>query len=140
MSTPKHTSGPKILVWPGRILTVLVGLFLLMDAVMKLVKPEVVVRETMKMGYPEATISGMGIALLISVILYLLPRTAVLGAILVTGYLGGAVASQVRVEAGAVDIAFPVIFGIVVWAALFLQDARLRALIPLRRRHLVNPA
>src|SRR3954467_7721985 len=79
------------MVWTGRILSTLAGLFLLMDAVMKLMKPEVVVKGTVELGYPETVIVGLGIALLLSVVLYLIPRTSVFGCLLLTGYLGGAI-------------------------------------------------
>jgi hypothetical protein len=65
-------------------------------------------------------------------LLYIIPRTSVLGAILLTGYLGGAVASHLRVGSGAFPIVFPIIFGALVWGGLFLRDGRLRALIPMR--------
>ena len=82
---------------------------------MKLFKPPVVVESTLQLGYPESAIVGIGIALLASTILYLIPRTAILGAILLTGYLGGAVATHVRVSAGWFNILFPVFFGAMLW-------------------------
>ena len=120
-------------LWTGRILSILPALFLLMDAVMKLIKPEPVVKATVEMGYPESVLVGLGIVLLVSTILYLIPRTSVLGAILLTGYLGGAVASHVRLGQGAFEISFPVLFGILLWAGLVLRNPRLRALLPLVR-------
>src|ERR1700676_1216230 len=84
-------------LWAGRILTALAAAFLLFDGVMKLVKPPVVVKATVELGYPESTIVGIGVVLLVCTILYLIPRTSILGAVLLTGYLGGAVASNVRV-------------------------------------------
>ena len=107
-------------------------LFMLLDAVMKLVKPLPVVQATVQLGFPESVIFGLGIALLVCTVLYAIPGTSVLGAILLTGYLGGAVASKVRVEAGLFDLTFPVIFAALVWGGLFLRDPRLRALIPWR--------
>jgi hypothetical protein len=98
-----------------------------------LFKPAFVVEATVMLGYPESTIVGMGIALLVSTVLYVIPRTAVLGAILLTGYLGGAVATHVRVGEGAFPVLFPVFFGVLIWGGLYLRDARLRALIPVRR-------
>jgi len=120
-------------LWAGRIVTALPALFLLMDGVMKLFKPAVVVDATVKLGYPESAIIGMGIALVASTLLYLIPRTAVLGAILLTGYLGGAVATHVRAGEGLFPVLFPVFFGVLIWGGLYLRDARLRELIPLRR-------
>lgn len=118
-------------LWTGRVLSLLPALFLLFDAVMKLMKPEPVVKATIEMGYPESAIFGMGLALLVSTILYLIPRTAVLGAILLTGYLGGAVASHVRLGQGAFEISFPVLFGVLLWAGLVLRNRRLRTVLPL---------
>lgn len=131
-TTPSTSSASSL--WLGRILSALAGLFLLFDGAMKLVKPEPVVKATVDLGYPEGTILGIGIVLLACTILYLIPRTAVLGAILLTGYLGGAVATHVRHEDGAFPILFPVIVGLFVWGGLFLRDHRLRALMPLVRR------
>jgi len=108
------------------------ALFLLVDGVMKLIKPAVVVEATVQLGYPESVIVGLGIVLLVCTALYAIPRTAVLGAILLTGYLGGAVATHVRVGDGVFPILFPVILGALLWGGLFLRDERLRALIPLR--------
>jgi hypothetical protein len=123
----------KPLLWTGRILGGLPALFLLMDAVMKFVKPQAVVEATTRLGYPEACIPALGAILLASTALYLIPPTAVLGAILLTGYLGGAVATHVRVQAGWFPILFPVALGALLWAGLFLRDPRVRQLIPVRR-------
>ena len=109
------------------------ALFLLVDGGMKLFKPVVVVEATKQLGYPESVIVGIGVVLLASTLLYLIPRTAVLGAVLLTGYLGGAVATQVRVEAVLFNIIFPVIFGALLWGGLWLRDRRLQELLPLRR-------
>ncbi len=119
-------------IWAGRIISGLMALFMLVDAVMKFIKPPVVVEGTVKLGYPESAIFGLGVVLLISTILYMVPRTAVLGAILLTGYLGGAVATHVRVSDTTFTILFPVIFGALIWGGLFLRDARLRTLLPWR--------
>lgn len=119
-------------LWAGRIIGGLPALFLLVDAIMKFVKPPPVVEATVKLGYPESVIIGLGAVLLVSTILYLIPQTSVLGAILLTGYLGGAVATHVRVQEGWFSIVFPVIFGVLLWLGLYLRDDRLRALIPLK--------
>ncbi|HEV7796831.1 MAG TPA: DoxX family protein [Pyrinomonadaceae bacterium] len=118
--------------WTGRIISALPILFLLVDGVMKLVKPRIVVETTVQMGYPASVILPLGIVLLISTVLYLIPRTAILGAILLTGYLGGAVATHVRIGAGWFPVLFPVIIGVLLWLGLYLRDERLRALVPLR--------
>jgi len=120
-------------LWTGRILSALPVLFLLMDGIMKLVKPEPVVKATIELGYPESVIMALGIILLVCVILYVVPHTAVLGAILLTGYLGGAIATQARVGNPLFShILFPVYLALLIWGGLFLRDSRLRALMPLR--------
>ena len=125
------TSTSKAALWTGRIISGLVGLFLLFDGVMKLVKPRFVVESTVKAGYAESVILPLGIVLTASTILYLIPRTAILGAILLTGYLGGAVDANVRGGQGAFFILLPAIFGVLVWFGLYLRDARLRAITPI---------
>ena len=85
----------------------------------------------MKLGYPESVIVGLGIVLTLSTVLYMIPRTAILGAVLLTGYLGGAVATHVRVGNGWFEVLFPVLIGALVWAGLWLRDSRLRNLLPL---------
>jgi hypothetical protein len=119
--------------WAARIMSGLPALFLLVDGVMKLVKPETVVKATVELGYPESVIFPLGVVLLVCTVLYLIPQCSVLGAILLTGYLGGAVATHVRVEGGMFPICFPIVFGVLLWGGLFLRDRRLRALIPLVR-------
>lgn len=133
MQSATHTAPVSQKVfWVGCIMGALPALFLLVDGVMKLIKPAVVVEATVQLGYPESVIVGLGIVLLVCTALYAIPRTAVLGAILLTGYLGGAVATHVRVGDGVFPILFPVILGALLWGGLFLRDERLRALIPLR--------
>ena len=108
--------------------------FLVFDSVGKLVLEHHVVEATTEIGFPLAVIRPLGIICLVCTILYAIPRTAVLGAILLTGYLGGAIASKVRIEDPLFgSVLFGVYFGILVWGALYLRDERLRALIPLRR-------
>jgi hypothetical protein len=119
----------KKMVWAGRIVTALPVLMLIFSGVLKLAKPAQVVEEFTRLGYGENVILGIGILELACVAIYVLPRTAVLGAILLTGYLGGAVATHLRVGDPCLP---PVIVGIFVWGGLYLRDARLRALIPLR--------
>ena len=121
-------------LWAGWIMGALPSLFLLVDGVMKLVKPAIVVETTVQLGYPESVILGLGIVLLACTVLYLIPPTSVLGAILLTGYLGGAVATHVRVEDGLFPVFFPVILGALLWGGLFLRDGRLRELISLPTR------
>jgi hypothetical protein len=122
----------KAALWTGRVLSALPALFLLLDAAMKLVKPALVVEKTVEMGFAESVIVPLGIVLLVSTVLYLVPPTAVLGAILLTGYLGGAVATHVHHGDGAFAILFPVVFGALLWSGLALRDRRLRSLLPWR--------
>src|SRR5215467_7541884 len=120
-------------LWAGRIMSAAPALFLIVDGAMKLVKPEVVVKTTVELGYAESVILPLGIVLLACTILYLIPSTAVLGAILLTGYLGGAVATHVRAGQGPFEILFPVVLGALLWGGLYLRNDRLRALVPLVR-------
>jgi DoxX-like family len=122
----------KKLLLTGRIVSGLPSLFLLLDGVMKLVKPAPVIQATVQLGYPESSILGLGILLLTCTVIYIIPRTSALGAILLTGYLGGAVASHVRIGSGLFPVFFAVMLGVLIWGGLFLRDERLRALIPLR--------
>ena|ERR1700730_18328232 len=130
---PDGQTVSKKMLWTGRIISALPVLFLLMDGIMKLVKPLMVVEATVKLGYPETVILPLGVVLLICTVLYVIPRASALGAILLTGYLGGAVATHVRVGASLFSIVFPIILGVLIWGGLWLRDERLRALIPLRR-------
>lgn len=116
-------------LWTGRILTGLAGAFFIFDASMKLIKLPVVVQATMQVGYPESTIVGIGATLFACTVLYLIPRTSIFGAVLLTGYLGGAVATGVRAERGVLDIIAPMIFAAVAWAGLWLRDRRLAQLL-----------
>jgi hypothetical protein len=134
------TTVSKKALWAGRIVSALPVLFLLMDGVMKLLKPPMVVETTLKVGYQESLIIPLGIVLLICTGLYAIPQTSVLGAILLTGYLGGAVATHVRVGDPLFSHAlFPVYLGVLIWLGLYLCDGRLRALIPFRSRMKIMP-
>jgi hypothetical protein len=118
-------------LWAGHILSGLIILMLTMDGIMKLIKPipAPVVEAMVKLGYPPDSAFGIGLLLLVCVVLYAIPRTSVLGAILLTGYLGGAVASHVRTQDGLFPMVFPSIVGILMWGGLFLRNAQLRALL-----------
>jgi DoxX-like protein len=120
--------------WIGLALSAVPALFLAVDGVMKLFKPAVVVETTVQLGFPEPVILPLGVVLLACTALYVVPRTSVLGAILLTGYLGGAVATHVRVQDGAFPMVFPVIIGALLWGGLVLRDPRLAALLPLETR------
>lgn len=128
---PELTTVSKGTLWAGRIVSGLVALFLLLDGALKLVKPAFVVEETMRLGYPERVIFPLGVVLIVCTILYLIPRTAVLGAILLTAYLGGAVATHVRAGEPLFSVVFAIVFGVLVWLGLYLRNPTLRLLIPL---------
>lgn len=124
----------KAKLWAGRVLTGLSVAFLLLDSLMKVAAAGPAVEGTVKVGYPADSVRGMGVTLLVCVLAYAIPRTSVLGAILLTGYLGGAVATHVRLSDPLFShVLFPVYVGAMVWGGLYLRDARLRALLPLRK-------
>ena len=122
METFQTAPASKKALWAGRIISALPALFLLMDVVMKLFKTAPVVEETVRLGYPDVMF-GLGIVLLVCNVLYMIPKTSVLGAILLTGYLGGAVASHVRVGEGLFPTLFPVMVGVLVWLGLYSRCA-----------------
>ncbi|MCP3058353.1 DoxX family protein [Myxococcus sp. K38C18041901] len=116
-------------LWTGRVLSGLVVLALVASASMKLRQPPEVVEGFAKSGFPASVLLPIGVVELLSALLYAVPRTAVLGAILVTGYLGGATVTHVR---QGDSFLVPVLLGVIAWGGLFLRDARVRALLPLR--------
>jgi hypothetical protein len=123
----------KTQLWTGRIISALPILFLLFDGVIHLTRIAPVVDSFNQLGYSIGLALGLGIIELVCVVLYVVPPTSVLGAILLTGYLGGAVASNLRIGAPLFSNAlFPVYVGVLLWAGLYLRSNRLRALLPLR--------
>jgi DoxX-like protein len=123
-------------VWLGRALGGIATLFLLLDIVVKLVQPPAAVEGTMRLGYPAAVLVPLAVIQAACLALYLIPRTAVLGAVLWTGYLGGAVASHVRVgDALASHTLFPIYVAVFLWVGLWLRSPQLRSLLPFRRAH-----
>lgn len=124
---------PKPMRWTGRIISGLAVLFLLFDGVIKLINIQPVVDSSIQLGLPVDLAPRVGILLLVCLAVYLIPQTAVLGAILLTGYLGGAVAIQMRSGAELFSLVFPLIIGALLWGGLFLRDPQLRVLVPLRR-------
>ena len=117
-------------VWVGRILTGLSGAFLLMDSGIKLAQARVAVEGSVALGYPSTAVFGLGVVLLAATVLYLLPRTAVLGAVILTGYLGGAFATHVRVSNPLFShTLFPIYVAMLIWGGLYLRDRRLRSLL-----------
>jgi hypothetical protein len=135
MTTKSQTAtGTKSTIWIGWIMSGIVVVFLLLDGTTKLMMITPVVDATIGIGYPVGVIRPLGIVCLACVILYAIPRTSILGAILLTGFLGGAVASKVRLEDPLFSqVLFGVYVGILAWGGLYLRDGRLRTLIPLRR-------
>lgn len=124
---------PKKALWAGRILSGFAVLLLLFDAAIKVLKLPVAVQGTTQLGYPESVVFGLGIVQLACLIAYLVPRTSVLGAVLWTGYLGGAVATHVRIGNPLFShMLFPVYVAVFLWAGLWLRDQRLRSIFPVR--------
>jgi hypothetical protein len=129
------TSNPgfrsKALLWIGRALSALATIFMVLDGIMKLVKPPAVASAQAALGYPDELTPWLGVVALVGALLYAIPRTSILGAIWLTAYFGGAVSAQARIE--NVSFLFAVAMGIIAWAGLYLRDVRLRALIPVKR-------
>jgi hypothetical protein len=119
----------KRMVWAGRIVSALPSLLLLFSGVMKVARPEEVLKGFSDLGYPQELALGIGILELVCTVIYIVPQTAVLGAILLTGYMGGAIATHVRLGEPFFAQA---VFGVLIWLGLYLRDGRLRQLIPLR--------
>lgn len=119
-------------LWTGRIISGIAVLFLLVDAIGKLVRPQAVIDGTTQLGYSASVILPLGIIQIVCLILYLFPRTAVLGAILWTGYLGGAIATHVRLGNPLfTHILFPTYVAALLWGGLWLRNRRVRTLLPL---------
>ena len=132
MDTGETTS--KAMRWAGWVMTGLVALFLAMDCVIKLIDIEPVKQTMTQLGYPITLDRVIGVIELACLILYVVPRTAVLGAILETAVMGGAIASHLRLGDPLFShTLFGVYLGLMVWGGLWFRDARLRAMIPLRR-------
>ncbi len=131
MTLVMHTQVSSKRLWAGRIISALAALLLLASGMMKLLKLTAVIVGMAHYGYPEHLILYIGVLEVGCTIVYLIPRTAILGAVLMTAYLGGATATNVRV--GDPSFIGPVLAGVFVWAGLYLRDERLSALIPVRR-------
>ena len=124
---------PKARLSAGLVVSAIPVLFLLFDTVIKLLVLDPVVESFSQLGYPASIAVGIGVLELACLVLYLTPRTSILGAILLTGYLGGAVATHVRVGSPLfTHVLFPIYVGALLWGGLWLREARLRALVPLR--------
>lgn len=135
-ATPSAATAPaaapisKAARWTGYIMSALPVLLMLMSAVMKFAQPPQVIDGFKHLGIPQTQVIGLGVLQTLCAVIYLIPRTAVLGAILITGYLGGATATTLRV--GDPYLLTP-LFGVLAWGGLYLRDPRLRALIPFRK-------
>ncbi len=120
--------------WTSYIMSALVILFMLMDSIMKFVKPPEVIEGTLDLGFTEQHLPVIGTLGLISTLLYVFPRTSILGAILLTGYFGGAVATHLRLNNPLfTHTLFTVYFGVLIWGGLWLRNSKLRELLPLSR-------
>jgi hypothetical protein len=129
----RHREGSKKRLWAGGIIGAIAVLFLLFDSIIKLMMIAPVVESFTQLGYPVSIARGIGILELLCIVVYLVPRTSILGAILLTGYLGGAVATHVRVRSPLfTHTLFPIYVGALIWGGLVLRDDRLRSVIPLR--------
>jgi hypothetical protein len=126
--TPTAPVSKKVL-WTGRVLSALPVLMLVFSSIGKFMKPAAVVEGFMHLGWDESLALGLGILEIACVVVYVIPQTAVLGAVLLTGYLGGAVATHVRIGE---PFYAPIVLGVLVWGGLWLRDTRLRVLLPLR--------
>ena len=129
-----QTTESKTKLWISYIMSGLVILFMLMDSIMKFVKPKEVIDGTLALGFSEEHLPVIGALGLISTLLYAFPRTSILGAILLTGYFGGAVATHLRLNNPLfTHTLFTVYFGILIWGGLWLRNGKLRELLPLRQ-------
>jgi DoxX-like family len=132
MNTERRTDRRFVI---GSILTGLVSAFLAFDVVLKVLQLAPAVETTTQLGYPVETILWIGLIELVFLVLYLVPRTSILGAVLLTGYLGGAIATHVRVGSPLLGYTFfPIYVAAMVWGGIYLRDARLRELLPVRHQ------
>ena len=128
-SFPQTPQISRARLWTGRVISILITLFMLFDCLGHFLKPAPVVQAFAQLGFPLRFSVPLAIVELACVALYVMPRTAILGAILLTGYLGGAIATQLRAGSPLFSVAFPVILGALIWGGLFLRDERIRALL-----------
>jgi len=126
-----NSSVSKAALWTGRVMSAVPVLMILFGSVMKLLKTPAVIEGSVRAGLPERLIITVGTIELVCIIVYVIPQTSVLGAILMTGLLGGATLTEVRI--GDPTWPVPVVFGMLAWGGLFMRDVRLRKLIPLRK-------
>ena len=127
-------AGSRRQLWTGRVFSSLAVLFLVFDSIGKLLQVQPVVDGTIQLGYPRDIVFSLGVILLSCVVAYVIPRTSVLGAVLLTGYLGGAIATHVRVANPLFShVLFPTYVAALLWGGLILRDPGLRAFLPIRR-------
>ena len=133
-TAPITRTGSKRLMWGGRVMSGIAVLFLLFDSIGKLLQVQPVIDGTLQLGYPRDIVFTLGVILFSCVVAYMTPRSSVFGALLLTGYLGGAVATHVRVENPLfTHVLFPTYVAALLWGGLVLRDPRLRAFLPIRR-------
>jgi hypothetical protein len=129
------TSAPNVSkgsLWTGRIISGLVVLFMLFDSITKIIKMPQVIEASARVGIGAGTVFWIGVTLLVCVIFYVIPKTSIFGAILLAGYLGGAVSVNVMSHQPVFNICFAIAFGVLTWLGLYLREPRLRALVPLK--------
>lgn len=134
LATPWVEAPSKGALWAGRVLSGLGVAFMAMDATMKILRLPVAVEGTTVLGWPASVVQPLGVVQAVCLVAYLVPRTAVLGAVLWTGYLGGAVATHVRIGSPLFShVLFPIYVALFFWGGLWLRDPKVRALLPIRR-------
>ncbi len=130
-----HNPLSKKRLWTARTLSGLVVLFMLLDSLFKFIQPDSVVEGTRALGYAEHHLVVIGTLGLVSTVLYAIPRTAILGAVLLTGYFGGAIATHVRLDNPLFShVLFPVYLAVLAWSGIWLRNAQVRELIPFQRK------
>ena len=116
-------------IWAARVVSALPVLFLIFDGVIKVLRLAPAVDSTVQLGYPVGVVLGLGLVELVCLALYVVPRTSFIGALLLTGYLGGAIATHVRIGSPVFSLVFPIMIGALLWGGLVLRDARVRSLL-----------
>lgn len=130
-----NTTISKGRLWTARIMSGLVGLFMLFDSIFKFIQPAPVVEGTLELGYAQHHIAIIGLLGLLSAILYLIPRTTFLGAVLLTGYYGGVIATHIRMDAPLFShTLFPVYLAVLMWGGIWLRYEKVRSLVPISKR------
>jgi hypothetical protein len=132
-ATRQGPTRPMVSVWTGRAISALIVLFLFFDGAGKLAMPPVVIDAFRRLGFPVNFGPALGAGILLCAALYAIPRTAVLGLVLLTAFFGGAVAVQLRAGSPLFETIFPMLLGVLAWAGLLVRECRLRAVFPFRR-------